>query len=229
MAVLFGVRTGTVFIRNYDYGIAKTMGAVYDQQTGSFSLPVPGVCAADGSSMVPIVFNNPEQVLKKKVFPIVHIDRPDFTPAMQRWHSISQLEYRVGAEGAAIISGVGPGNQVVTGYAAIEEKVQAMPFDIPYTIQILARFQKDANAILQNILRTFKPYCKLDVVDSLGQTRTYTTTIDGAINSVEEFGDISERVKGYAISLVVEGELDLSDPTVVPVATGFVESISRTK
>lgn len=226
---IFGVRTGEVFLRNYDEGVIKTLGATLSQTgggmgMGTYVLNVPGICAQDGTSNVPIVFGTPDQAGKVKVLPAIYIDGGDAIPAMQRWHSVGQKEYRVWVTDGPIVTGLGPGGEIVSGYTAVESKVQDMPFDITYTITIEAKFQNEANLILRNILRVFPPYSKLDVVDSLGDVRTYTTQLDGAVSRLTNVSDAADRTKGFTIGLLVEGELTLSDPTQAKTVTGFVNS-----
>ena len=50
--------------------------------------------------------------------------------------------------------------------------------------------------------------------DSISENRYYTFFSDGAVNDIGEIVDVAQRLKGYSISVKVEGEIDLVDPAV---------------
>lgn len=224
MALIFGVKCGLVFVRDYDLGIVKTIGGVYNPDRGQYELEIPGVVAIDGSDRVPIIFNNPEQVFQKKQYPAIHIELADMPPAMGRWMSVAQHDYRVPAAGAVPLTGFGPNHTIVSGWSSWETKVQAIPFDFSYQIQLVARYQHEANTMLRKVLRILKPFSKIDIVDSAGMERSYSSYIDGSVLRLEDFEDVADRMKGYVIGLIVEGELDLSDPEELSATTGFTSN-----
>jgi hypothetical protein len=226
-SVIFGVKTGEVFIRNYDEGLVKTIGGVLGTDSNGsqgYLINIPGICMPDGTSNVPIIFEYPDQTTTKKVIPAIYISGGDATPAMNRWMSVGQKEYRIWVTGVDVITGIGEDGSTVTGYSMVESKVQDMPFDITYTITIIARTSNDANLMLRMLLRVLKPYCKIDIVDSLGDTRSYNAQLDGAVSRLTNITDATDREKGFTINLLVEGELTLTDPAQFKTVSGFVTS-----
>ena len=217
-------RTGNVFIRNFDEGVVKRLGsyeATFDQQgygpRYGYWLDVP-TCTP---IQVPVIFNQPEQIFEKKIYPSILITRDPPDLAMQRWHSVKQLEYFAGVLGTETTAIVGA--TTVSGFGQVEVKQQAMPYDITYTVAAYARYEHEAIPLLQAILRKFTPYAKIPVVDSLGDTRWYTTVNEGGVQDLSEIADIADRVKAYAQLVRVEAELDLLDP-VTHSTVGSIES-----
>lgn len=214
MPPVYSKPTGLVFIRNFDEGVVVRLGGYVDtvaSQQGyaarkGYWLDVPTCDPAK----VPIVFNQPEQIFEKKLYPsfLVTRDPPDL--ALQRWHSVKQLEYMAGVSGTETTAQIG--NQTVSGFARVETKVQAMPYDISYTVACYARYEHEAIPMLRAILRRFTPYSKIPVVDSLGDTRWYTTINEGGVQDLSAIADVADRVKAYAQIVRVEAELDLHDP-----------------
>ena len=147
----------------------------------------------------------------------------------QRWHP-GLLQYRIASSfGRPTVTNSNPGNPDapdLTGFDAVEELQQAAPYDINYTISILARNRgggtNQANGILRAILRVYQPYCRIQVFDSLGDGRTYEA-FQESISMLDEVPEVVDRVIGFAVTLRVEAELDLNDPetkrTVTQLAT----------
>jgi hypothetical protein len=101
----------------------------------------------------------------------------------------------------------------------MEQVDQAAPFDFSYTINIVARNRgapgilNQANRLLDHVLRIYQPYCRVLLKDSIGDARSYEAFMDG-VSPLDEVADVTDRVIGFAVSLRIEGELDLSDPVV---------------
>lgn len=226
-SVIFGVRTGEVFLRNFDEGLVKTMGGVLNPDTtaGGYVVNIPKICMPDGTSNVPIVWDTPDATTTKKILPMINITGGDATPAMNRWMSIGQKEYRIWVSGTDVVTGIGDNGSIVSGYTAVESKVQDMPHDISYTISIVAKYAEDANVILRTLLRVLKPYCKIEVIDSLGDVRSYSAQIDGSISRTSTSSSATDREKGFTFGLLVEGELTLADPETFRTVTGFVNTL----
>jgi hypothetical protein len=122
--------------------------------------------------------------------------------------------------------------QAILGFDRMEQKEQAVPYDITYTISILARLRggggvsqtNQASAILHHVLKVYQPYCLVKVFDSLGDGRTYEA-FQESISHLDEVPEVTDRVVGFAVTLRVEAELDLHDPeiynTVLSRAVGF--------
>jgi hypothetical protein len=98
-----------------------------------------------------------------------------------------------------------------------EEQQQAVPFDLTYTLQVEARYHahllNQANSLLKYILRVYTPYCRVLVLDSLKDVRSYDAFMEG-VSNLDEALDVSERKFGFAVTLRVKAELDLADPEV---------------
>lgn len=229
MTIRYTPKTGTVFVRSFDQGIMDRLGAVAAIRThpilgqrNGYWLDLP---AATPTS-VPVMFNEPEPIYERRVYPSVLVAREDPTVNMARWHSVGQLEYIDGVSGTfgAVVLNPFTGARV-SGYAEVESKIQAMPFDLNYTITIFARWEHEAIPMLFRVLQRFQPFSRIPVVDSLGNTRTYTTFSDGGWSNQSELVDVADRVKAYSLSVKVEAELDLNDPivrsTVATIVTNF--------
>lgn len=169
---------------------------------------------------VPVIFNDPEPIYDRRIYPSILVARDDPQPNLARWHSVGQLEYFAGVSGTeetAIVAG-----QTVSGFSQVESKIQAMPFDLNYTITVFARWEHEAMPMLRHVLKRFQPFSRIPVIDSLGQSRSYTTFSDGGWQNQSEISDVADRMKAYAVSVKVEAELDLNDPLVRGTVATFV-------
>lgn len=172
---------------------------------------------------IPVMFNEPEPIYEKRIYPSILVTREDPAVNMARWHSVGQLEYIAGVSGT--FEAVVVGRKTVSGYAQVESKIQSMPFDLAYTLTCFARWEHEALPMLNQILKRFQPFSRIPVVDSLGDTRTYTTFSDGGWQNQSELVDVADRMKAYAVSVKVEAELDLNDPIVRSTVATFVTSL----
>jgi len=68
------------------------------------------------------------------------------------------------------------------------------------------------NQLLDYVLRIYAPYCTVAVSDSLGDLRSYHAFME-SISHLDELGEVTGRMIGFALTLRVEAELDLNDPT----------------
>lgn len=216
--------TGSVFIRAYDEGMFETLGAVVRTENQTtlgrerrgywidevFTAPV----------QVPVIFNNPEQIYEFKIYPSYFIRRNDIQPALARWHSVKSFEYVSGVSGFESIDGV-------SGFSAVEIKPQAWPHDIFYTVACYARYEHEAIPMIKRILKTFPPYSKVFVRDSLGDVRSYTVFNESGIQDISDFVDVADRLKAYSIDIRIEGELDLVDPITLPTVGSIVKSVNK--
>lgn len=219
-------RTGSVFVRDFDEGIVKSMGAVI--RTDDYFLEVPGVLYApypedyrDPSLRnilmpgVMVHFAGPDDRLDSFVYPCIVVRRESMEPADQRWPS-EHLKYRAPADGAQYVE-VQYGQTTIGGYTEYEEEKGNYPYDITYMISVLAsgkRAESDAIAMLKAVLRAYKPKNSwVWVKDSVGDIRTYDAYGEGPSNLAEAL-DIVDRQRGYSVNVKVEGELDLNDPYV---------------
>lgn len=218
--------TGSVFVRAFDEGVFTTLGGVLRIENQApvgrdrkgywidevFTAPVA----------VPIIFNNPEQIYEYKIYPSYHIRRNDIQPALARWHSVKSFEYVSGVSGYSEIDGV-------SGYSAVEIKPQAWPYDLFYSVVCYARYEHEAIPMMKRILKTFPPYSKIFIQDSLGDTRSYTVFNEGGVQDIGDYVDAADRLKAYSVDIRIEGELDTSDPTIVPTLASVITNINRKK
>lgn len=218
-----GSRNGLVDVRSFDRGVVETLGAkVYANGVlaespdtpvpdANYYLIVDGIDPAPGQPGVQITWSYPEDVYEFEKLPMLLVRRDDISPAMQRWHPGAE-KYQTAALGA---------NPVLSGqsvfYDAWESQQQATPFDLTYTIQVMARHRggpgqrNQANLLLAHVLKVYPPYGAVVVRDSLGDFRTYEAFMEGT-SVVDEVAEVAERMIGFAVSLRVEGELDLINP-----------------
>lgn len=213
--------TGLVDVRAFDQGVPYSMGAksMLDPEHPCYSLPVP---FPDGSVQnVSVYFAQPEQIFKKKVYPFITISR-EFEPVMSRWMNVGQLEYKVGVAGTGLmINGV-------SGFSTMTSKIQAFPYDFTYTISCYHRYENLVQPILAKLLKLWPPLGKLFVIDSLGLLRTYEAYMESPIVNLSEIIDSVTRLRGYALTVRVEGELDLIDtPMTLDTVTGVQLNIFR--
>lgn len=212
-------RTGIVTLRDFDQGVIETLGATVTDE--NYFLAVAGIAPPPGVVGVPVTFAFPDDAYEKYRMPAVVIRRDDLSPATQRWHP-GAMQYRAPGEGAnPVVASTG-----ASGFDRMEESQQAVPYDILYTISIMARHRgatgqrHQSNLILNHVLRVYQPYCLVRVKDSLGDFRTYEAFNEG-VGMLDEAPGVTERSVGFAITLRVEAELDLNDPAVSKTVTAF--------
>jgi hypothetical protein len=155
--------------------------------------------------------------------PMILVRLDDISPAMQRWHPGS-LQYRIPAP-EALPAAVRRGNTTLRGFDRYSEMQQAAPFDLMYTVQVETRYRgargtrNETNTLLDYVLRVYPPYGRVLVTDSLGDTRSYEAFMEGTA-PVDEAADVADRMMGMALTLRVEGELDVLDPETFRAVTG---------
>jgi len=220
MIPIWPYKTGLMTISDYDAGIYRTMGAVPDATdplNPCYKLTVPGL----DPDQVPVFWGQPEPIFTKKVLPFITITRDDITPNNARWMSCQQLEYRAGVSGTDMMA------NGVSGFAQYERKIQAQPYDFSYTISCWDRYERPTQLILSKLLKRFPPIGKIFVTDSLGLERTYSSYQDSPITPLHEILDPTRRVRGYSLTIRVEGELDLIDPTNIGSVSGIDLTLYR--
>ena len=211
-------RSGSVDLRAFDEGIVRTMGAKVIND--NYYLTIDNVSAPPGMPGIPVTFAYPEDVYEKNFLSTVVVRRDDVSGAMQRWHPQS-VSYNAPPPSAIPIIVSVPGKGDITSWDRTEVKRQPEPVDIMYTISILSRHRhgiaggntarREANEILRYILSRYNVYSALEVEDDIGDLRTYDCYREG-ISMLDDLPDVAARVIGFAISLRVEGELDLKQP-----------------
>lgn len=230
-------RTGTVTIRSFDEGVVGTLGAlIWEDNSGTwverekmgaadikrksnYFLNVPGIDPPQGLPGIPVTWSNPEDIFEKYKLPVVLVRRDDMTPAMQRWHSVQMGQYRTPAAFALPVTVQRSNGQLLMGYDRYEEQFQAIPFDFTYTVEVQARhrgapgIRNQVNLIFMQVLKTFPPYGRVLLTDSLGDQRSYEAFMEGT-TQLDEVSDVARRKLDLGVTLRVEGELDLADPKV---------------
>lgn len=219
------VRPGAVDIRSFDQGVVETLGAkLYEIKPGFFEyfIKIDGIDPASSALPgVPITFSNPEDVFEHYQIPIVGVRRNAMRIAQARWHP-GTFEYMVPAYTA---------NQVVipetgkfpakTGVNKMAFGYQATPYDFDYTISVFARHRgatnqrNQANRILMHVISIYQPDAYVVVKDSVGDDRVYLCHQDG-ISILDDAHDVADRTIGFAVSIRVEGELNLGTEFEVP-------------
>lgn len=203
-------QTGSVFLRDFDEGVLNALGAVSNPNAFRIEngqrIPDPCHKIEVAGESIPVYFSQPEQVFRKKVYPFVTINRDDFVPAMNRWHGPGQLEYKAGVGGLVTIEGR-------TGHLEHSMKFQAYPYDITYTVSCWDRYENTLHPILAYVLRRLPPIGRIVVKDSLNLVRSYELYGEGSVAALGEIIDPVTRARGYAITIRVEGEMDLSEQT----------------
>lgn len=217
---------GDVFLRDYDLGMAVTLGCVeVGQQYYLMESKVPGVTpplfteyygdpALRGTPMpgIPLIYATPSSPVERYTLPCIRIRREDPSAALERWMS-KHYKYRRPADGESEIS-VQYRTRTVTGYAKYEEQEGSYPYDIPYTLTVESAgkgARRKAHTLLQYCMKRFPPHAKLRVVDSEGRERKYWVFVEGP-SDLSVAADIRDRTIIFALSLRVQGELDLKDP-----------------
>lgn len=219
-------RTGKVWIRDFDASIIKRLGATLvtsGANANNYLVHFPtGSCLNPSAPLdIPVIWGGPEQVFEKKVYPSYVIKRESFEPALSRWHSVQQLQEVWGIPGTShVVDGE-------TVYDQTELAIQAWPYDFTYSISIFARYEYEAQTLLKNLITKFPPRGYVTVIDSLGDNRTYECFNDSSINDLGEIVDVSERLRSYAITVKVLGEIDLTDPIVVDTVQTVVNNVGN--
>jgi len=221
-------RIGTVFIEDFDIGLVTTFGSVLktivldDEEVQDYAVQIPGVHGPDEyDGLIPVIFQEPEDVYQTGFIPHVAISRSAITPAMQRWHPVGKA-YQVAAKVAQQVTAqngeVGPSLNELKGYA--------LPFDITYDMHLRARLRQQANLMLKYMGRFIWAYGNIYFTDNEGNERGYTAYME-SIDNLDELVEFSDRTLGFTMSVRIEGELDFSDPFVVPSMRAAGISVNR--
>lgn len=211
---------GDVWLLDFDIGIAETFGATLVKDT-FFLIGLRNVAYATEYPGVPVVFDSADNAIRSFKLPIVVIQRTSVMEDLPRYHPFS-MKYRAPAEGARQFEYQGR-----TGYDKYEEQESAFPYNITYSIQILARnrgtvFGRTRNStvqgLLRHLMRCYPHYGVVYVRDSIAGIRSYHAFSE-APEPEHELLDVTGRIIGYRQTVRVEGELDLTDPFVSQAVT----------
>jgi hypothetical protein len=219
----YNERTGDVWLTDFDRGVITSLGARVNTVGDMYVIDIPGVSPPPDSGEiefegVPVYFAFPDEVIDPKILPSFVVRRDSMDPAMSRWHPGNQ-QYNIPAAGSHAVDFFNPrtGEVMKTGFDAYEDKSQAVPFDLLYTIQIRARFRNnlkvEAMQMLKYTLRRFQPYTTVYIKDSEGDLRSYTGFMESP-SPLDTKPDVAGRETNFNVTLRVEAELDLNDPNV---------------
>lgn len=229
---------GTVGLRNFDEGVVLTLGAELSEEFQNYYIPTSRVAPLlppPELPGIPVTFSHPEDLFERYRIPAIIVRRDDIAPASQRWHPSMHVA-RVPMEGANSIEvrrGDPLNPTVYSGFDKYVAQPQAFPFDITYTLSLVARHRghgpaesrekraptaggspiSQVNTLLDYALKIYNPFSHVVVIDSMGDYRPYFSFVD-AVSQIDEVPEVTERVLGFALTLRVEAELDLNDPVV---------------
>lgn len=216
-------RTGDVWLSDFDRGVITTLGGEINTVGDMYVVSVDGVSPPPpvGETIfegVPIYFAFPDETIDPKILPSFVVRRDEITPAMSRLHPGNQ-QYYVPAKAAAPVTIVNPrtGDVMAEGFDKYEDKAQAVPFDLMYTVQIRARYRNnlkvEAMQMLRHTLKRYPPYTTVYLKDSNDELRSYTAFMESP-SALDTKPDVAGRETSFNVTLRVEGELDLNDPLV---------------
>jgi len=214
-------RTGDVWLSDFDRGVITSLGGAINTIGDMYVVNIPGVSPPPPSGEVefegvPVYFAFPDETIDPKILPSFVVRRDSIDPAMSRWHPGNQ-QYNVPAPDSRAVDFKNPRSGVVmkSGFDSYEDKAQAVPFDLLYTIQIRARYRNNLKVesmkMLQFTLKRFPPYTTVYIRDSLNDLRSYTAFMESPA-ALDTKPDVAGRETNFNISLRVEAELDLNDP-----------------
>jgi len=186
---------GEVFIRNFDEGIMRTLGATLDTVNNKWVKVIPGI---SDPTNIDCVFVTPEQVLSDYIYPSFVVRRQDLRVATERM-LCPTLDYKEQFE--------------EDGKFYNESKLAALPFDITYLVQAIARYERHMLLMQKEILRRFHRWKEIIVFDTLGVKRSYDMAVE-PVSNVSNLTDLSLKSSGLSLNVMVFAEIDLSDPYV---------------
>jgi hypothetical protein len=226
-------RTGDVWISDFDRGVITSLGGTINTVGDMYViLNMPGVSPPPPVGEiefegVPVYFAFPDETIDPKILPSIVVRRDDITPAMSRWHPGAQ-QYFVPAVGSHPVTITNPrtGDVMAEGFDEYEDKSQAVPFDLMYTIQIRARYRNnlkvEAMKMLHYTLKKYPPYTTVYLKDSDDELRSYTAFMESP-SALDTKSDVAGRENNFNVTLRVEAELDLNDPIVRKVLSSLPE------
>jgi hypothetical protein len=213
-----GGRTGSVFLRDYDVGLARTLGAelieieLDGEMVQTYGLRLEGVTGPELThGLIPVQMSDPEDAYTAHLLPQIVVSRGSVTPSMaNRWNPGGREYLTRSAAAKTVVADDGR-----TGPSQVEIKRYALPFDISYDVHLRARLRAQADRMLQHVGRIFWAYGQIFLIDSEGDQRGYYAFVDSYEN-LSEIADVADRLQGHTVSLRVEAELDFEEPFVAP-------------
>ena len=210
---------GDVDLRSFDQGFIESMGGRVNGDR--FYVTVDGVEPPPGDPAIPVHFMYPEDFYANFRYPAFVITRDDVSISTQRLHPFTP-KYRAPANTANYVSA-----QTQAGLRTRADRVvmqdSGTPYDLTYTINIYnslrgGQGRSAANRMLTHILKIWPVYGQVWVTDSLGEARSYEAFNEGIVN-LDDVAGILERMIQFAVTIRVEAEYDLADPTITRTVT----------
>lgn len=215
----FGMRNGHVDLIDFDLGVLKQTGAIFDEIQNEWYLPInftvedpsKGPIALDRAL---VVYKRPEPTQVQHQVPQIAILTDDIDFDATRLYSPT-VQYRVPAAGATpVCVPCGPFGQTAVGFDSYETKDKEQPYNLTYTIEVWCRYKVPALILLQTMMKRFPPRGTLVVsaTEEAGRNvqcdRTYLFFQEG-VADLTELNSMVERIPGYSLTIRVEAELTL--------------------
>lgn len=96
----------------------------------------------------------------------------------------------------------------IVGPNELHSRSRPEAYNFVYLIDLLARYQTDAQALLRTVLPRWKQHKAVIVRDSKGDLNEYTAFLEG-IDVINEILGVTLKHVGYTITVRVVGEMDL--------------------
>jgi hypothetical protein len=214
--------SGTVFLEDFDRGIVESLGAelmTIQVEGGERQQYVCSVTGVEGppefKGAVPVFFIVGSSPFTPKWLPCVIIRRTDIELAFQNGGQSWGIQYKQPAPGAQIVVVTMPDATTISGPTHKEILERSLPHNIRFDVQAKCRgsaAMRDANRLLKFVMRSYPPPgSKVTVKDSLGDSRGYDV-IHESYASNNEVLDLTARDVGWTLTLVIHGELDITEP-----------------
>lgn len=228
LPIEFGDRTGFVWTRDFDQGIASSLGAVPDPTGDNKLILRYPQFPEERDRNATVIFKTAEPTLQWHVFPRIVISRDSWVLALERYMPCTQ-EYMIPAPGSRVLSIPGklPTDPPLTGPSAREAKIQAWPYDLTYTIECWHRYAGWALTMLFKVMKTFPPYGMMKLLDSQKEERSYDIFFEGGPTDLTEALSMTDRGGGFSYTFRVTGELDLDDPELMTTVQHVHTTLAR--
>lgn len=215
----FGMRNGHVDLIDFDLGVLRQTGAVYDAEQNEWYLPinfhitdpVKGPVALERAL---VVYKRPEPTQVQHEVPQIALLCDDIDFDASRLYSPT-VQYRLPAAGSTpICVPCGPYGEDAIGYDCYETKDKEQPYNLTYSIEVWCRYKVPAMILLQMMMKRFPPRGTLTVqaTEEAGRNvvcdRTYLFFQEG-VADLTELNSMVERIPGYSLTIRVEAELTL--------------------
>ncbi len=224
-----GVRTGEVWLDDFDMAVKKHIGAaerlvtIDGVQRPFYTVSIPGVVGDPTyAGQIPVTFGSAHDVMTPLVLPaIVIVKDSSFDTDGNRRVGYGR-SYKVPTD-AALAAGVITAANGVQGYSAYETRAEAEPINLRYSYNARARKDREASVMGKWLWRKLWNFNTINVVDSTGSTRGYSVQLEERSRD-SDLSEVTVRRPNYRFTVVINGELEYD----TPVARTAVTSASPT-